>query len=429
MSWRLRFRLVEHVRTALWPVPIAGGISGLLAGMAAWRLDRWGGWGLLEYTPGGATAVTAAIVGTMVTFVGIVFSVLLVAVTFASTQLTPRALRLTLDDTGSKVALGVFVGTLLYALVVLARITNDFVPQLALVGASSLVMASLLAFLLLVSHVGRALRPVHVASRVGRQGRRVLERTYPASVGAGDTPVFEPPLPDGPSRTMLHTGPPGVVVGFDAGGLVAEARRAGARLALVPAVGDFVPPGAPLFQVFGGSTSVDDRRLAGSVAIWRERTLDRDPTFAFRILVDVAIKALSPGINDPTSAVMALDYLHALLRSAGRRRLDVGRHRDADGQVRLTVEVPTWEDYVSLGVDEIRQYGAGSVQVARRLRAMLEDLLAVVPEERQGALQEELALLARSVERAFPDAQDRSRASAPDQQGLGSSPAGSTAAG
>jgi uncharacterized membrane protein len=422
MSWRLRSRLLQHLRTALWPVPLACAAIGLVGGMLAWRLDRWGGWALLDYTPGGATAVTAAIVGAMISFVGIVFSVLLVAVTFASSQLTARALQLTLDDRGSKAALGVFVGTLLYAMVVMARIADDFVPQLALVGAAALILGSLLTFLLLLDHVGRVLRPDLIAARVGRQGRRILERIYPEAVGepTDDAGAITRSPRGGPAQTVLHAGPPGVVLGYDRAGLVSEGQRARARLRLVPAVGDFVPTGAPLFHVVGDAAPVDGRRLAASVAIGRERLPGQDPTLAFRILVDVAIKALSPGINDPTSAVTALNHLHELLRIVGRRRLDVGEYRDAAGEARLTVKLPAWEDYVSLGVDEIRHYGAGSVQIARRLRAMLEDLLAVVPADRQRALQEQLELLARTVDRGFADAEDRDRAGVPDQQGLGS---------
>jgi uncharacterized membrane protein len=216
-------------------------------------------------------------------------------------------------------------------------------------------------------------------------------------------------------------GVPGIVLAYDATGLVAEAQRAGARLELVPSIGDCVPRGAPLFRVFELGAAADDRRLLDSVALGPERSLEHDPTSALRILVDVAIKALSPAVNDPTSAIMALDQLHELLRFVAVRQLDVGSHRDTHGALRLSVEGPNWEDYVSLAVDEIRQYGASSIQVARRLRAMLGDLLEVAPENRRRTLREELTLLERMVERTFSDVEDRKRASVADQQGLGSS--------
>jgi uncharacterized membrane protein len=304
----------------------------------------------------------------------------------------------------------------------MARITETFVPQLAVLGAGFLTFASLLAFLALVSHVGQALRPANVVGHVGRHGRRTLKTIYPEPIGAptGGAPVPAAGTCNIRTRVVPHTGPPGVVLGCDVVGLVAEGRRRDTHLELVPAIGDFVPTGAPLFRL-ATDAPVDEQRLRDAVALGWERTMTQDPTFAFRILVDIAIKALSPAINDPTSAVMAIDQLHALLRFVGGRRLDVGQYRDPEGAVRLTVERPAWGDYVSLAVDEIRHYGADSVQVARRLRAMLEDLLRILPEERCASVREELRLLARTVERAFPDVEDRNRASVADEQGLGSS--------
>jgi len=137
--------------------------------------------------------------------------------------------------------------------------------------------------------------------------------------------------------------------------------------------------------------------------------------------VDVAIKALSPAINDPTTAVTAIEQIHQLLHDLGRQPLYAGKYRDAAGRVRLEVRTPTWEDYLSLAVDEIRQYGSTSVQVARRLRAMLEDLLETLPEARRPAVRQELDLIARAIEGSFPEAEDRVRAQVADLQGIGAS--------
>ena len=150
--------------------------------------------------------------------------------------------------------------------------------------------------------------------------------------------------------------------------------------------------------------------------------MEQDPAFAFRILVDVAIKGLSPSINDPTSAVMAIDQLHDLLTHLATRRLDAGLHRDGDGRVRLRIDLPSWDDYVSLAVDEIRHFGEGQIQIARRLRALLEGLQECVPDERRAAVQREMGLLMRTVERSFPDRDEQEQASLPDAQGIGSSP-------
>ena len=139
--------------------------------------------------------------------------------------------------------------------------------------------------------------------------------------------------------------------------LVALAERMDVVIELVPQVGDFVSGGDPLFRVSGGRP-VDAAELRGSVALGPERTMEQDPRFAFRIMVDIANKALSPGINDPTTAVLALDQIHHLLMQVGRRRLDVGQTRDAQGRLRLCYGTPNWPDFVALAVTEIRHYGA-----------------------------------------------------------------------
>jgi uncharacterized membrane protein len=148
--------------------------------------------------------------------------------------------------------------------------------------------------------------------------------------------------------------------------------------------------------------------------------MEQDPAFAFRIIVDIAIKALSPAINDPTSAVVALDQIRYLLREVGIRRLDTGLVHDRKGDLRLIYRTPNWEDFVGLAVTEIRQFGADSVQIARRMRAMLESLMQSLPSTRVPALRQELMLLDCLIERAFADAEDQLLARTPDSQGLGS---------
>lgn len=151
----------------------------------------------------------------------------------------------------------------------------------------------------------------------------------------------------------------------------------------------------------------------------RERTLEQDPAFAFRIIVDIASKALSPAINDPTTAVLALDQIHVLLREVGSRRLDTGMVHDSSGMLRLMYRTPNWEDFVALAVTEIRQFGGNSTQVARRMRAMLEDLIRFLPDQRVPTLTQEVDLLKSTIDLGFVVPQDRMRAEFPDSQGLG----------
>jgi uncharacterized membrane protein len=159
--------------------------------------------------------------------------------------------------------------------------------------------------------------------------------------------------------------------------------------------------------------------LCESVAVGQERTFEQDPAFAFRVMVDIASKGLSPAINDPTTAVLAIDQIHHLLRNVGSRRLDDERVRDRAGRLRLAYRTPEWEDFVQLAVTEIRHFGGGSIQVARRLRAMLENLIQTLPDERGPLLRQELALVHRSVERFFAEPEDRAAADVSDRQGMG----------
>jgi uncharacterized membrane protein len=155
------------------------------------------------------------------------------------------------------------------------------------------------------------------------------------------------------------------------------------------------------------------------VALGSERTMEQDPTFGMRILVDIAIKALSAAINDPTTAVMAIDQLHRMLRVVGLRHLHNDVLRDDSGTVRLLFVTPKWEDYVHLACTEIRHCGAGSVQVMRRMRSMLENLLHSLPEHRHAELRRQLDLLDRTVDERYAFAEDRALARIPDPQGLG----------
>ncbi len=188
---------------------------------------------------------------------------------------------------------------------------------------------------------------------------------------------------------------------------------------LVPRVGEFIAVGEPLFHLRGGAAALDDASLRAALAFGQERTLEQDPMFAFRILVDIAAKALSPAINDPTTAVLAIDQIHRLLRVIGKRHLDTEAMLDESGALGVAFHTPDWEDYVILAVSEIRQYGRGSFQVVRRLRAMLENLIASLPADRRPPLEVQLRMLERSVGRDFPDAEDRESAAFADPQGIG----------
>jgi uncharacterized membrane protein len=159
--------------------------------------------------------------------------------------------------------------------------------------------------------------------------------------------------------------------------------------------------------------------LRSAIELGGERTFAQDPKYAIRLLVDIAIKALSPAVNDPTTAVQALDQIEDLLIRLGRRRLEIGAFRDTSNSLRLLIIFPAWEDYLRVAFDEIRFYGGSSIQVMRRMKALVTELISVLPEERQPALRHWEERVQSTVDRSFSDRQDKLDASAGDRQGLG----------
>ena len=171
--------------------------------------------------------------------------------------------------------------------------------------------------------------------------------------------------------------------------LVDEAKARDGVIEVLSQVGDFLARDEPLFALYGGAAAIDDAKLQATVAFGSERTMEQDPMFAFRILVDIALKALSPAINDPTTAVLAIDQVHRLLRAVGKRRLHGDEIYDNNRIRRVVYRTPDWQDYVHVAFTEIRACGAGNIQIARRLRAMIENLFVALPPHRHDALDAE----------------------------------------
>jgi uncharacterized membrane protein len=319
-------------------------------------------------------------------------------------------------------SLGVFTATFLYAIAALAWVDRGGtgkVPFLTIWFAIALLLVSVVFFVLLVEKL-TMLQISRVLAYAGDRGREVIERDY-APLGDGVKRSGGLAADELPSerQVVLHRGGPAVVQTIDVKGLVALAGREGAVVAMAWAVGDTLVDGMPLLRVHGGGRPVPEHRLRRLVRLGSERTFEQDPKYALRILVDVAIKALSPAINDPTTAVQALDQVEDLLLRLGRADLSAGRVRDGRGDLRLVFPVPRWEDFLVLAFDEIRYCGANSIQVMRRMRALLQDLMAHVPPERRVALQRYLARVDNGIRRTFEDGDDRRDALEVDRQGLG----------
>jgi uncharacterized membrane protein len=420
MTWLQRYNLRRLVHGSLWLMPVlAIGLVCVVAPLLRW-LDHATDWRWLNYTPDGARSIVGAFASSMLTLVVFVMSSLLIVVQLASAQLTPRIIAMAFANRRLKWVVSIFTFAYTYTIAASGRI-EDTVPQLPLAFAILCNLACIAIFLWFVQWFGSSLRPIAVLQDVAEAGRAVVESVYPDPFDPGEEQPGWSPAAQADVVVVEHIGRSGVILAYGESALLTLAERAEAVIELVPQVGDYIARGDALFRIRTGSRSLDAGALRACVAIGPERTLDQDPRFAFRIMVDIANKALSPAINDPTTAVLALDQIHHLLMDVGTRRLDTGETRDPQGRLRLCYRTPDWIDFVGLAVTEIRHFGATSIQVARRLQAMIEHLLKVLPEARKPVLQQELALLQRSIRRTFPDEEDRADARVGDLQGLGSS--------
>jgi uncharacterized membrane protein len=421
MTWLRRYQVSSFLKNSVWLAPLIGLVAALLMHPLIRWMDATLGW-RAAVGPDGARAVLGALVSSLLTFIVFVFSILLLVVQLASAQLTPRIIAGVYRNRVLKFSLTIFVFSFIYTLAAMSRI-EDSVPQIAQWVAVYSSVISIGVFLYMIDHVGKSLRPVSVLTRAGSSGLKIIEDVYPRPFAEAEDKASNVALaPTGQPTCIIATKRTGVVLAFDMAGLVDLARRADCLIEFVPQVGDFVTSGDLLFRTYGGGTPITDREFDHSVAIGPERTMEQDPEFAFRIVVDIAAKALSPAINDPTTAVLALDQIHRLLRTVATRQLDTGRVRDDAGVLRLAFRTPDWEDFVALAVTEIRQFGRDSIQIARRMRAMLENLIQTVPPQRAAPLRAELELLSRGVERDFRDPEDRIRAASGDSLGVGGTP-------
>src|SRR6185503_18011674 len=420
MEWHRAYSLKSYLRSTMWVVPVAAYVTSFfLIRIVGW-IDDWLQWSW-SWKVDVATVVTTlgSVVSATVAFIVFAFSSLLVAIQIASAQLTPRIIATTLlRDNTIRLIVALFVLTLAFGVGTLAR-AQDRVPYLLLTVAILLAGASTVAFIYLIDYAARLLRPVSIVWLLGQEGLTVIEQVSPAQVKGSHTPsrLTAPPPP--PVRTIFHKGTSAIILAVDLGTVQREAERTDGVIEFAHQVGNFLSVDEPLFHLYGAAASADDKRLRGAVAMGPERTMEQDATFSFRVIVDIAIKALSKAINDPTTAVLAIDQLHRLLRAVGRRHLHDDVIPDAAGNARVVFRTPNWQDFVMLSCREIRLYGAENYPAARRMRAMLHNLARTLPTARRPALLTELALLDRTLERLDMLDDDLALARGGDLQGLG----------
>ncbi len=396
-------KIYQSIGTSLWLIPVLCVLIGALISFATIGLDRANDYQLIPPSliggPDAALGVLTTVATSMVSLTALVLTIVLVAVQLAMGQFSPRIVQRLLQDRPSQIAIGLFVATFVHALLAIREVEPgdpgepDQVPGAAVLATFVLALACIATLVMYVHHVGQALRVSALVELAGKDTRRLLDKVYPDK---------GTPTPEQASRNHVTAITSGVVTTIAQDELVKIARIGGCRLDLVPALGEFVPAGSPLFTVHGDPERLDRDAVRKCVILRLERTLHQDVGYGLRLLVDIAERSLSESPwQDPTTAVQAVDRLHDCLRQLVRRPFPSGRHHDEDGELRLVERVATWDDYVHLAFDEIRLAAAGSPPVARRLQETLEDLRAIAPNHRQAVLDQQLELLAAAVAEAF----------------------------
>jgi uncharacterized membrane protein len=384
----------DRLTSGYWFVPLVCVVVAVGAAVGLIALDRavqregpaWtyaGG-------PEASSVTLTTIASSMITLTALVFSITIVALQLTSSQFSPRALRNFLRDRVSQFALGTFVATFAYALAALTAVrfapTDDaesFVPSITVTGAYVLVAVSVVLFVHFIHHTSQSLRAVSIVERIADETRAAIERNFPME----DGPSVVALVAAGPA---VEVGAPraGAITGVDLDGLARAVAATGARVEVLHRVGSFVCAGAPLLRVYGADRDADDdQALDRFVRLAPERTMRQDAGFGLRQLVDIAERALSPSVNDPTTAVQCLQRIHDLLRMLAVRPTPPIRVGHADGALHAWMPSPTYGELVRLGLEEIRHWGRDSHQIREALGLVVDDLLGVAREpDRRAAL-------------------------------------------
>lgn len=421
MRWNRRFELDEFRKNSLWLMPVAAVVILIGAQRLVSRLDqRWHSPTSLTFTPSTASTMLSAILTASISLIGFMLTILVLVVQISGSSYSPRTLLFVFRNQQLKLSLGLFVGTMAFAFLSMGEITETSANDLSVLVCAALMLFSVLFFLQSLSQLMHGIRPAKMADRVLTTGHRIIAGVYPDPAPADPDLQYRDVLPaTAPDRIVRHREQGGVLLAADTSGLARLATQHDALIVLPVATGDYLRISGVAFQIYGGTSLPDDETLLGHLALGSERTPEQDPLLALRVVVDISLKALSAAINDPTTGEQMIDRVEDLLVDLVQRDLHTGVIRDDRNIPRLVFPTPTWEDFLCLGVTEIRLYGGQNPQICRRMAALFDHLLEVAPDYRRAAILEEQARLRRNIEQNFPDPLDRTIASVPDTQGFG----------
>lgn len=380
-------RIRSRLDASFWFVPALIVVGSMAAAAALVELDTLLAWAPADWSPrlfgagaDGSRAMLSAIGTSMITVAGVVFSITIVALSLTSTQYSPRVLRNFMRDRPTQVVLGAFLGIFSYCLVVLRTIRGGdegaFIPSIAVLGGMAYAMAGVGLLIFFIHHVAVGIQASSILARIADDTAEAIDRMFPEDLGANRD--AEEPAPQLPAAwTHVAADRSGYVVAVDGDVLLALAGELHRVLRLAPAMGEFVAQGAPVVSAAGVAPLEADQcdRLRACVQLGRQRTVHQDVGFGLQQIVDVALRALSSGINDPTTACMCIDRMTELLaRLASRSTPDPWRMQD--GQLRVVAPAAGFDDWLDTGLLPIVLHARGELSVLQHLVASMELLAA-----------------------------------------------------
>ena len=420
-------QLFNDARSSFWFVPSLAVLYGIAAALALIEADAvWGDrwlalWPrLFGVGAEGARQMLSTLAGSMMSVMGITFSMTLVALALASSQYTSRILRNFMGSRPTQITLGVFAGIFIYCLIVLRSIRSGdpgFVPSAAVSFAFVLALAGVVVLIFFIHHIASSIQAVSIIASVAQETNAAVDRVFPQmqgrEPGGTEDAMDEEVLASLDERTWypVPAQVSGYIQGVNEDAILDLARNHRTIVRMERGVGAFAVEGAVLASL--ALTYPPDQETIAALnrayRISRHRTIEWDPAFGVRQIVDIALKALSPGVNDTSTAVMCVDYLTAILARLSGRRYPPS-HRYEGAALRVIASVPTFEALLAEAFDQIRGSAEGNVAIIARMLGAIDTLtsLTVNPSYRR-ALDEQLQWIAELAGRTLPAPQDRAR--------------------
>ena len=410
----------DDLRSSLWFIPALITLGAVVLALVTGRVDEvllaagradsaWIFGGGTE----GARGVLSSIASGIITVTGVDFSVSIVALQLASSLFSPRVLRNFMGDPANQIVLGVFIGTFTYTLLVLRTVrsegpqTTAFIPSLSVTLAIALVLVSIGFLIYFIDHTARSIQASVIIERAAATALHEVNHLFPqqigrAAEGAGEFGVAPPSPP-----FTVASRRAGYLRQVDEKALFALVEKGRLIIRMEPRIGDFLLPGSPLASVWpaGAIDAEAERAVRRAFVLGEERSPAQDLELAITQLVDIAVKALSPGVNDPTTAKLCLDRLAQVIVVLGERAMPLPYRTDGEGRVLFAAHRTTFERTVDLAFAQIRHFGAGVPSIVVHILRTLEQVTYRLPPQRRAATvaQAEAVLTSAREKISLPD--------------------------